>query len=43
MLRRLALAALAVAATCAPVGAQTVDVPRPYAIPLPPTSEPSFG
>jgi len=41
MLRRFSLMLLASACLAAPGHAQTVDVPRPYAIPLPPNSNPS--
>ena len=41
MLRRLGLMLLASACIAGPAFAQTVEVPRPYAIPLPPSVNPS--
>jgi hypothetical protein len=42
MLRRFGLALLAIASVAGGARAQSVDVPKPYAIPLPPMSEPRW-
>jgi hypothetical protein len=42
MLRRFGLALLAIASLAGGARAQSVDVPKPYAIPLPPMSEPRW-